>query len=87
MPSMVPPVTVTVTETDERSPLLQNQSSEITPFGSPLPDYQHEPSPATNSKHRLISLDVFRGLTVAVSINLNLTISATVSVIIYLITG
>ncbi|XP_076885197.1 uncharacterized protein LOC143534643 isoform X2 [Bidens hawaiensis] len=52
---------VTVTETDERSPLLHN-SGEITPFTSPSPESS---SSATDPKQRLVSLDVFRGLTVA----------------------
>ncbi|KVI12528.1 Protein of unknown function DUF1624 [Cynara cardunculus var. scolymus] len=66
-----------VTETDERSPLLQNSShhaGEITSSASPLPDVEDGPSSATrpaNStgmKQRLVSLDVFRGLTVALMI-------------------
>ncbi|KAM0071870.1 putative heparan-alpha-glucosaminide N-acetyltransferase [Helianthus debilis subsp. tardiflorus] len=69
MSSIVP-----VTETDERSPLLQNSShyaGEITPFTSPSPDDQDLRSSSTrptNSKQRLVSLDVFRGLTVALMI-------------------
>ncbi|KAJ0597739.1 putative heparan-alpha-glucosaminide N-acetyltransferase [Helianthus annuus] len=72
MSSIVP-----VTETDERSPLLQNSShyaGEITPFTSPSPDDQDLPSSSTrptnstDPKQRLVSLDVFRGLTVALMI-------------------
>ncbi|KAL4572162.1 hypothetical protein LXL04_018931 [Taraxacum kok-saghyz] len=66
--------TVIAAETDERSPLLQNSSqfvgeNEITPFASLSPDNNDERSSATkptDPKQRLVSLDVFRGLTVAV---------------------
>ncbi|KAI3773184.1 hypothetical protein L6452_04388 [Arctium lappa] len=68
---------VVVTETDERSPLLQNSShlaGEITASASPLPDVEDGPSSSTrpanstDTKQRLVSLDVFRGLTVALMI-------------------
>ncbi|XP_071697813.1 uncharacterized protein [Rutidosis leptorrhynchoides] len=49
-----------VTETDERSPLLQS-TGEITPFVSPS-------DRTSSAKQRLVSLDVFRGLTVALMI-------------------
>ncbi|KAL7588184.1 hypothetical protein Lser_V15G41416 [Lactuca serriola] len=63
-----------MTETDERSPLLQNSShsaGEITAFASPSPEHHGGPSSATrptDPKQRLVSLDVFRGLTVALMI-------------------
>nr|XP_043621172.1 heparan-alpha-glucosaminide N-acetyltransferase isoform X2 [Erigeron canadensis] len=59
--------TVTVADPEERSPLLQN-ASEITPFASPSPENQDVRSSATHRKQRLASLDVFRGLTVALMI-------------------
>ncbi|GJY63647.1 heparan-alpha-glucosaminide N-acetyltransferase-like protein [Tanacetum coccineum] len=57
------------TLTDERIPFLQNSSDEITPFVSPSPDVEDvkQSSPAI-PKQRLVSLDVFRGLTVALMI-------------------
>ncbi|KAI3514691.1 hypothetical protein L1887_13311 [Cichorium endivia] len=68
---------VVITETDERSPLLQNSShsaGEIIPFASPSPG-DHDgrssatgPTNHTDPKQRLVSLDVFRGLTVALMI-------------------
>ncbi|KAK1420460.1 hypothetical protein QVD17_22076 [Tagetes erecta] len=64
---------VAITEPDERCPLLHN-SGEITPFPSPSPDDQHAGSystthsNSTDPKQRLVSLDVFRGLTVALMI-------------------
>lgn len=56
------------TLTDERIPFLHDTTDEITPFVSPSPDVEdikHSSATAV-PKQRLVSLDVFRGLTVAV---------------------
>ena len=81
--------TVMAAETDERSPLLQNSSQfagEITPFASPSPDNNDERSSATkptDPKQRLVSLDVFRGLTVAVRMLSSLSVTVTLSIVSY----
>ncbi|PWA37511.1 heparan-alpha-glucosaminide N-acetyltransferase [Artemisia annua] len=58
------------TLTDERVPFLHDTTDEITPFVSPSPDVEdikHSSATAV-PKQRLVSLDVFRGLTVALMI-------------------
>lgn len=60
-----------VTDSDERTPLLRSSLPEAGSLNGVqeivvLP-IEATPTPSSNSKERLVSLDVFRGLTVAVS--------------------
>lgn len=60
-------ITVVTDTYGDRTPLLHESHAEY-PRGSEPPDEVEEPPPEVSSdpKQRLVSLDVFRGLTVAV---------------------
>lgn len=82
------------TDTDDPTPLLHDSSpygdsaagdEEIAPSSSsdePEPDGSSRPNSSVGSNQRLASLDVFRGLTVAVRPLLNLTTTTLIAFIV-----